>query len=420
MPVLVAHIRRTAAPLTEARSSKKSTALLAQMTLAEKVGQLTQAGAFPGMDPAGAVRQGGAGSVLWLNDPKQFNALQKIAVEETRLKIPVLFALDVIHGYRTIFPVPLAMAASWDPAGYEKAQAVAAREARAAACTGPSRRCSTSRATRAGAGWSRAPARIRISARRWPSPRCAASRAPTLGAPERLIACAKHFAGYGAADGGRDYDPVYVPENLLRNVYLPPFQAAAKAGVGSFMSAYMDLNDVPATANRFLLRDVLRGEWGFKGFVVSDAFGVANLVTQGSARDGGEAARRALLAGLDVDMAQQHVRQEPRGRGRGGPRADGADRPAVRPILAAKVRLGLFEHPYVDEAKLPSVLQASAHHRQRARAAAQRTMVLLRNEGEDAAAAQGRRLDRGHRPGRRLEGRHRGLVAGLRSPRRRR
>lgn len=119
-------------PLTEQQVAQTVTALLGQMTLAEKVGQLTQAGAFPGMDPAGAIRKGGAGSVLWLNDSKQFNALQKIAVEETRLKIPVLFALDVIHGYRTIFPVPLAMAASWDPAGYEQAQAVAAREARAA------------------------------------------------------------------------------------------------------------------------------------------------------------------------------------------------------------------------------------------------------------------------------------------------
>src|SRR4029453_524771 len=113
---------------------------------------------------------------------------------------------------------------------------------------------------------------------------------------------AKHFAGYGAADGGRDYDPVYLPENLLRNVYLPPFQAAAKAGVGTFMSAYMELNDVPATANRFLLRDVLRGEWGSTGFVVSAAFGIANLITQGFAADGKEAARRAVEAGLSVDM----------------------------------------------------------------------------------------------------------------------
>jgi beta-glucosidase len=370
--------RDAVASATIGSVDQRVAALLARMTLAEKVGQLAQAGAFPGMDPAGAIRRG-AGSVLWLNDPKQFNALQKVAVEETRLKIPVLFALDVVHGYRTIFPVPLAMAASWDPAEYEQAQAVAAREARAA-----------------GLHWTFAPMLDIARDARWgrmvegagEDPYLGAAMAaaqvrgfqgPVLGTPGRLLATAKHFAGYGAADGGRDYDPVYLPENLLRNVYLPPFQAAAKAGVGSFMSAYMDLNDVPATANAFLLRDVLRGEWGFRGFVVSDAFGVANLVTQGAAKDGPEAARRAANAGLDVDMASGTYGQHLAAEVQAGRVSMATIDAAVGPILAAKVRLGLFEHPYVDEAALAPVL-ADPAHRERARRAAQRSLVLLRNE----------------------------------------
>jgi beta-glucosidase len=378
---LGAAVAVSAAPLTDAQIEQKVTALLGQMTLQEKVGQLTQVGAFPGMDPAGAIRKGGAGSVLWLNDTKQFNALQKIAVEETRLKIPVLFALDVIHGYRTIFPVPLAMAASWDPAGYEKAQAVAAREARAA-----------------GLHWTFAPMLDIARDARWGRIVEGAGEDPYLGAamavaqvrgfqgaypgsPEHLIACAKHFAGYGAADGGRDYDPVSLPEGLLRNVYLPPFQAAAKAGVGTFMSAYMELNDVPATANRFLLRDVLRGEWGFKGFVVSDAFGVANLITQGFAADGKDAARRAVEAGLSVDMASNTIGQNLAAEVEAGRLPVARVDEAVRPILAAKFRMGLFDAPFVDESKVAAVLGAPAH-REEARRAAQRSMVLLRNEGQ--------------------------------------
>jgi beta-glucosidase len=368
-----------AATLTDAQVEQKAAALLGQMTLAEKVGQLTQVGAFPGMDPEGAIRKGGAGSVLWLNDPKQFNALQKVAVEQTRLKIPVLFALDVVHGYHTIFPVPLAMAASWDPAGYEKAQAVAAREARAV-----------------GLHWTFAPMLDIARDARWGRMVEGAGEDPYLGSamaaaqvrgfqgaypgsPEHLIACAKHFAGYGAADGGRDYDPSYVPEGLLRNVYLPPFQAAAKAGVGTFMSAYMELNDVPATANRFLLRDVLRGEWAFKGFVVSDAFGVANLITQGFAADGAEAARRAVEAGLDVDMASGTLARNLAAEVEAGRLPMARIDAAVRPILATKIRMGLFEAPYVDESKTAAVLATPAH-RDEARRAAQRSMVLLRNE----------------------------------------
>jgi beta-glucosidase len=368
---------------SEAEVATRVEALMGRMSLEEKIGQLTQiAGAsfMPGPEPADVIRKGGAGSVLWLNDTKQFNVLQKIAVEESPSKIPLLFALDVIHGYHTIFPVPLAMASSWDPAVAERAQAVAAKEARAA-----------------GLHWTFGPMLDIARDARWgrivegagEDPCLGAAMAaaqvrgfqgPSLGAPDRIVACAKHFAGYGVADGGRDYDPVYLPEGLLRNVYFPPFEAALKAGVGTFMSAYMDLNDIPASGNRFLLRDVLRGEWGFKGFVVSDAFAVGSLVTQGFARDGRDAAFRALSAGVDMDMASNTYPQHLAGLVKDGTLKLADIDAAVRPILAIKVRMGLFEQPYTDESKLAQVV-ALPEHRKEARLAAQRSMVLLRNEG---------------------------------------
>jgi beta-glucosidase len=369
--------------LSEAEVAARVEALMGRMSLEEKIGQLTQIGGLsflPGPKPEDVIRKGGAGSVLWINETKQFNALQKIAVEESPSKIPLLFALDVIHGYRTIFPVPLAMASSWDPSVAERAQAVAAKEARAA-----------------GLHWTFGPMLDIARDARWgrivegagEDPFLGAAMAaaqvrgfqgPFLGAPDRVVACAKHFAGYGAADGGRDYDPVYLPEGQLRNVYFPPFEAAVKAGVGTFMSAYMDLNDVPASGNRFLLRDVLRDEWGFKGFVVSDAMAVASLVTQGFARDGRDAAFRALSAGVDMDMASNTYLEHLAGLVEDGTLKLDDIEAAVRPILAIKVRMGLFEQPYTDESKLAQVV-ALPEHREEARLAAQRSMVLLRNEG---------------------------------------
>ena len=364
--------------------------LMGRMSLEDKIGQLTQiAGVpfFPGPKPEEVIRKGGAGSVLWLNDTKQFNALQKIAVEESPAKIPLLFALDVIHGYRTIFPVPLAMASSWVPAVAERAQAVAAREARAA-----------------GVHWTSGPMLDIARDARWgrivegagEDPCLGAAMAaaqvrgfqgPSVGASDHIVACAKHFAGYGAADGGRDYDPVYLPESRLRNVYFPPFQAAVKAGVGTFMSAYMDLNDVPASGNHFLLSDVLRGEWGFKGFVVSDAMAVGNLVIEGFARDGRDAALRALRAGLDMDMASGTYPEHLAGLVEDGTLELADIEAAVRRILAIKVRMGLFEQPYADESKLAQVVALPAQ-RQAARLVAQRSMVLLRNEGRLLPLAQ--------------------------------
>ena len=384
VPVRLMH----AAPATptDAEVNARVDALLAKMTLDDKIGQLNQAGALafgpnaPKVEDV--VRKGGAGSVLWLNDTRKFNALQKIALEESPSKIPLLFGLDVIHGYQTIFPVPLAMASSWDPAVAERAQTVAAREARAA-----------------GLQWTFGPMVDIARDARWGrivegagedpylgSVMAAAQvrgfQGPSLGAAgDRVVASVKHYVGYGAADGGRDYDPVYLSEAQLRNVYLPPFHAAAKAGAGTFMSAYMDLNNVPATGNSFILRDVLKGEWGFQGFVVSDAMAIGNLVIQGYARDGRDAAYRALHAGVDMDMASGTYPQNLAGLVNDGTLKVAEIDDAVRRILTIKVRLGLFEHPYTDESLLAKVV-ASPQHKSESRWAAQRSMVLLKNDGK--------------------------------------
>jgi beta-glucosidase len=367
-----------------ADSAPKVEELLHRMTLQEKIGQLTQIGGvafIPGAPkPEDAVRNG-AGSVLWLNDPAAINRLQKIAMEETRLKIPLLFGLDVIHGFRTIFPMPLALASSWDAKLIERVQSVAAREARAA-----------------GIAWTFAPMVDIARDPRWGRMIEGAGEDPFLGAmvaraqvrgfqgddvsqPDRLLACAKHFAGYGAADGGRDYDASYIPDSELFNVYLPPFKAALDAGVATFMSAYMDLNDVPATGNAFLLQDVLRKSWKFPGFVVSDANAVRDLVTHGFARDPSDAAQRAFTAGVDMDMASGTYLENLGALVKAGKIPESAIDAAVRPILAAKFRLGLFERPYADEARAKAVI-AAPEHRQVAREAARQAAVLLRNQHE--------------------------------------
>lgn len=374
---------KSATILANSEVAARVEALLKRMSLAEKIGQLNQVGGAefaPGPKAEDQIRKGGAGSVLWLNDTKKFNALQKIAVEESPAGIPLLFALDVIHGYRTIFPVPLAMASSWDPAVPEKSQTVAAKEARAA-----------------GLHWTFGPMLDICRDARWGRIVEGAGEDPYLGSamaaaqvrgfqgndlsdPERVLACAKHFAGYGYSDGGRDYDPVFLSETQLRNTVLPPFKAAVDAGVATFMSAYMDLNDVPASGNRWLLRQVLRQEWGFDGFVVSDAFAVGNLVIQGHARDKRDAALRGLTAGVNMDMSSYTYTENAADLVAKGDLSVAEIEELVRPILALKVKMGLFERPYVDEGLLEKVV-ATPEHRQTSRWAAQRSMVLLRNEG---------------------------------------
>src|SRR3984893_9522838 len=294
-------------------------ALLFRMSLQEKIGQLTQVGALDlkpdqrkelgdllpedSVSIEDHVRRCEAGSILWTTDPVFISKLQHVAMEESGMKIPLLFGFDVIHGFRTIFPVPLAMAASWDTDLAENAQAVAAQEASAV-----------------GINWTFAPMVDIAADARWgrivegagedPFLGAAMARAQVhgfqgqqLGTPGRVVGSVKHFAGYGVAEGGRDYDGAYIPEEHLRNIYLPPFKAAIDAGVGTVMSAYLDLNDVPASGNPFLLRDVLRRDLGFKGFVVSDAMAVRDLQTHGFARDPQDAAFRSLAAGVNMAMA---------------------------------------------------------------------------------------------------------------------
>jgi beta-glucosidase len=374
--------------LAEQQIRDKARNLLKQMTLEEKVAQLSQLPGFPAPEFRENVSQTmeevlksvGAGSVLWVKDPKEINRLQHVAVEQSRLHIPVLFGLDVIHGYHTIFPAPIAMASSWDTKMVESAQAVAAQEARAA-----------------GIQWTFAPMVDIARDARWgrmvegagedPFLGSAMARAQVLGfqgeelgSPDRVLACVKHFAGYGAADGGRDYDSSYIPEEELWNVYLPPFKAALDAGSGSVMSAYMDLNDVPASGNPWLLHEVLRQSWNFQGFVVSDAFAVRNLVTHGYARDPQDAAHKAFTAGLNMDMASgTYLKYLPIELQQGRISMQQID-DAVLPILETKFRMGLFEHPYVEESRIEPTLNDPTHG-QLARAAVQRSTVLLRNDG---------------------------------------
>jgi beta-glucosidase len=365
-------------------AEQRADALLKQMTLVEKIGQLNQgAGAMLADAPPAddQIRKGLAGSILWVSEPAAINRIQKVAVEESRLHIPLLIGLDVIHGYHTIFPPPLAMSATWDPKLVERAQTIAAREARAA-----------------GINWTFAPMVDIARDARWgrmvegagEDPYLGAAMAkaqvlgfqgPELGTRGHVLGCVKHFAAYGAADGGRDYDSSYVADDLLWNVYFPPFKAAVDAGVGSLMSAYMDLNDVPATGNYFLLHDVLREDWRFNGFVVSDAFAIKSLVTHGYARDREDAAYKAFHAGVNMDMASYTYLNQLQKLVTAGRISEAEIDAMVRPMLVAKFKLGLFENAYIDESKIGAVMNDPASA-QFAREAAQKSIVLLKNEGQ--------------------------------------
>jgi beta-glucosidase len=364
--------------------------LLAQMTPAEKAGQLTQyfyfrlpEGAEPALDfdadeqptmVESKLRDGTVGSLLFVTDPAETNRLQRLAVEGNRFGIPLLFGFDVIHGLRTILPVPIALAASWDPPTIERGQAVAGREARAA-----------------GIHWTFAPmvdiardprwGRIVEGAGEDPYLGAAVAAAQVRGFQEQIIAGPKHFAGYGAALGGRDYDEVNLSDHELWNVYFPAFQAAIEAGAGNVMTAYMDLNGIPASGSRWLFTEVLRDTWGFDGFVVSDANAVRSLLTHGFAADLTDAGARGVNAGVDLEMAvaDPAYAHLPEALESGATDLATIDA-SVRRILEAKIRLGLLDSPYVDEDRAREVL-ADPAHRDVARVAAERSAVLLRNEG---------------------------------------
>ena len=358
-------------------------ALLARMTIEEKLGQLQQLdGEANGNfrpEHLQMVRQGLLGSTLNVRGAQRTNELQRIAVTESRLKIPLIFGFDVIHGYRTIFPIPLGEASSWDPAAVERAAGIAAAEARAA-----------------GVHWTFAPMLDIARDPRWGRIAEGSGEDPYLGslmararvrgfqgsdysARDKVVACAKHWVAYGAAEAGRDYNTTEVSERTLREVYFPPFKAAVDAGVGTFMSAFNDLDGVPASANPFTLTEVLRGEWKFDGFVVSDYTSVEELIKHGVAANGAEAAREALNAGVDMEMVSRLYNKHAAELIRENQLSQQTIDEAVRRILRIKFRLGLFDRPYADEA-LESSATFNSGSVTAAREIAARSMVLLKND----------------------------------------
>jgi len=360
-------------------------ALLAQMTLEEKLGQLQQ------LDGEGngnfrpehldLIRKGLLGSTLNVRGAQRTNQVQRVAMNESRLKIPVLFGFDVIHGYRTIFPIPLAEAGSWDPALAERSAAVAAQEA-----------------NNAGLRWTFAPMLDIARDPRWGRITEGAGEDPFLGAAfararvrgfqgedygaaDKVLACAKHWVAYGAAEGGRDYNTTDLSENTLREIYFPPFKAAVDAGVGTLMSSFNAINGVPASANRFTLTKVLREEWNFDGFVVSDYTSVRELINHGIAADEEEAAVAALNAGVDMEMVSRSYNTFGRQLLYSNRLSAATIDEAVRRILRIKFRLGLFDRPYTDETREPASLLRPESIRL-AREIAGRSMVLLKNDRE--------------------------------------
>lgn len=362
-------------------TEQKIESLLSKMTLEEKIGQMNQlssSGNIEGM--SGQVKNGEIGSILNEIDPVRINALQHVAVEESRLGIPLLMARDVIHGFKTIFPIPLGQAATFDPQLVEEGARIAAVEA-----------------SSVGIRWTFAPMIDVSRDPRWG--RIAEScgedtymnmvmgaamvkgfQGDSLNDPTAIAACAKHFVGYGAAEGGRDYNSTFISERMLRNVYLPSFEAAAKAGALTFMTSFNDNDGVPSTGNKFILRDVLRKEWGFDGLVVTDWNSAREMRAHGFAADDKDAAALSVNAGVDMDMVSQvFIKHLPELIKEGKVKESAID-DAVRNILRVKFRLGLFDNPYVDENR-SSVLYDEAHLAA-AKRAAEESAILLKNEKE--------------------------------------
>lgn len=355
-------------------------ALLQQMTLKEKIGQLNQlsVGGFD-HNTAGMMRAGMVGSILNECNPKVLNRYQKVAVEESRLGIPLIISRDVIHGFKTMFPIPLGLAATFDPELVQQGARVAAVEA-----------------TASGIRWTFSPMLDIARDPRWGRIAEGSGEDTYLDAVmgvaivkgyqgetidnTSMAACVKHFVAYGAAEGGRDYNSTGITERTLRNVYLPPFEACVKAGAMTLMTSFNDNDGVPSTGNGFLVNDVLRGEWGFDGFVVSDWASIYEMVNHGFAEDNKRAGELAFNAGVDMDMmSYSYISHLEELINEGKVSMETLDN-AVRNILRIKVRLGLFENPYVDESKVESVFY-SAESLEAARRSAVESAVLLTNNG---------------------------------------
>jgi beta-glucosidase len=375
-------------------------ALLEQMTLEEKAGQVTLMAAAWAGSAANALNptQGGASHAEQLDEVRQgriggvFNGggaemarqMQSAAVRESRLGVPLLFAADVIHGFRTVFPMPLAEAGSFDPDLAERTARIAAIEA-----------------TAAGIDWNFAPMVDIARDQRWgrgiegagedvllgrlmAAARVRGFQGPRgLAAEDAMAACAKHFAAYGAAEGGLDYNTVDVSERTLREVYFPPFEAAIDADAATIMASFNELSGIPATANPWLLTEVLRREWNFGGLVISDYTADLELIDHGFAADAREAAKLALLAGVDMSMQSGFYRDHLPGLIEAGEVPIARLDEAVRRVLALKVKLGLFDNPFrrIDPRRERTRVRTRAHL-MLAREAARRSIVLLRNEGD--------------------------------------
>jgi beta-glucosidase len=364
---------------------KRVSDLLARMTLEEKLGQLYQALREENAEKnfAARLRRGEIGSFLGgsevIETPIQRNQLQHVAVEQSRLGIPLIFGHDSIHGFRTIFPIPLGLACAWDPSLFDRSQAISARETAAV-----------------GIDWTFAPMVDLARDPRWGRIAEGFGEDPWLGelyavacvrgfqgsnvaAPDRVVACLKHYVGYGAAEGGRDYNTTEISEYTLRNFYLPQFKAGVDAGAWTVMSAFNLLSGFPTSAHHHTLTEILRGEWNFRGFVISDWTAVEELMPHGVAADGAEAARLALTAGVDMEMVSSNYNLYLPELIKQGVVPEGLVDQAVRRVLTVKFAKGLFERPYVDEKLyLHAFLQPDALAI--AREAASASCVLLKNE----------------------------------------
>src|ERR1700729_453988 len=394
----VSHVPPSNTQLASPQIERKVDALLKQMTLDEKIGQLVQYSATEahpapttgntttalnvnppapgGIDSYALAQKGELGSMLNTVGQDLTNPFQHAAVDNTRLHIPLLFGADVIHGFRTIFPVPLATASSWDLALVTDLAHMAAVEARTA-----------------GVNWFYSPMVDIARDARWGRCTEGAGEDPYLGsaiarayirgyqgeslsAKDSVAASVKHFAAYGAAEAGRDYNTTDMSELLLRQVYLPPYHAAVEAGAATVMSSFNSLNGVPATANPFLLQTILRDEWGFDGPVVSDYTAVMELTHHGIALDAAMASQKALIAGVDIDMMSHYYDAELPALVKSGRVPMTVVDDAVRRVLLLKFALGIFDHPFTEG---PEVTGAVAEHRPLARRAAQESLVLLQN-----------------------------------------
>jgi len=380
--IIILHLRIYA----QVNEEQKINDLLSKMTLKEKIGQLVQF-SFVNSEREELIREGSVGSFLNITNPKEVNRIQKIAVEESRLGIPLIIGQDVIHGYNTTFPIPLGETASWNPELVKKAAEIASWEAASN-----------------GVHWTFAPMVDIARDPRWGRIAEGSGEDPYLGSvmadarvrgfqgnnlkeKRNIVACAKHYVAYGEAIGGKDYNTVDMSERMLREVYLPPFKSAVDAGAGTLMSAFNDLNGIPASANYFTLTQILRNEWGFDGFVVSDWNSIGELVNHRFAKDKMEAALKGLTAGVDMDMAGDEQTGNVylpnlESLVKNGLIKEELINESVKRILRIKYRIGLFDHPYIDSVYFKQNFISKEEREKVALQLSKESIVLLKNEDE--------------------------------------